>query len=321
MIFGNVDTVNGYSGDDVLLGGNKGDSFFGGDGIDYVTYFSAPGRVTADLNQPESNTAHAAGDTYSSIEGLIGTDFNDSLLGNGGVNYLVGGDGWDVLNGRGGADVMTGGGGNDTYNIDNIGDTVIEDAGTAGGSDTVQSAAISLNLALYANVEKARLLGSAALDVSADVNGTTNSTLFGNSGANHLTGGGGNDILKGGEGADVLTGGTGKDSLFGEAGADTFVFNAASDSPKAASDWIKDFSGVTEGGEGDQIDLSGLAASVGQSFAVQTDGLFHGGAGELRFAASGPNTTLQIDFNGDLTADFVVIIVGSHTMSAADLIL
>ena len=42
----------------------------------------------------------AAGDTYTSIEGLCGSDFADNLRGNAGANTVAGGKGNDVLFGR-----------------------------------------------------------------------------------------------------------------------------------------------------------------------------------------------------------------------------
>ena len=57
---------------------------------------------------------------------LNGGGGNDSLLGFGGNDCLIGGTG---------ADVMRGGTGNDSYNVDNAGDLVFEDAGE--GDDSV----------------------------------------------------------------------------------------------------------------------------------------------------------------------------------------
>ena len=53
---------------------------------------------------PAINTGEAAGDTYVSIEGLLGSNFNDTLIGDANTNILRGGLGADVLNGGGGFD-------------------------------------------------------------------------------------------------------------------------------------------------------------------------------------------------------------------------
>ncbi|RJF88335.1 hypothetical protein D3874_16025 [Oleomonas cavernae] len=52
-------------------------------------------------------------DTFVNIEGLTGTDGNDTLFGNGANNYLGGGGGNDILDGRGGRDTIEGNRGDD----------------------------------------------------------------------------------------------------------------------------------------------------------------------------------------------------------------
>ena len=72
---------------------------------------------------------------------LIGNGGDDKLTGDAGTDNLDGGAGNDVLDGGSGNDTMTGGAGNDLYIIDSLGDAVTD---SAGSSDTVQSADISL---------------------------------------------------------------------------------------------------------------------------------------------------------------------------------
>lgn len=115
---GGNDNLFGQDGNDTLIGGAGADALSGGNGTDRASYQTAAAGVVASLTTPASNTGDAAGDTYSSIENLTGSAFNDTLTGNSNVNVLVGGNGNDTLNGRAGSDTLTGGSGNDTFVFD-----------------------------------------------------------------------------------------------------------------------------------------------------------------------------------------------------------
>ncbi|WP_342148236.1 calcium-binding protein [Methylorubrum sp. SB2] len=132
-----ADTLIGNGGRNLFDGGLGDDRIDGRDGFDTVTYAIAPRAVTADLQAGHATSGFGT-DRLGSIEGVIGTAFNDKLLGNGVANALSGGAGNDVLNGRLGKDTLSGGGGSDTFvfttklsggNIDRITDfSVREDA-------------------------------------------------------------------------------------------------------------------------------------------------------------------------------------------------
>ena len=99
--------------------------YFGGDGVDTVTYFNASSGVIANLrngamvNGQETGYGtggDAARDLFFEIENLVGSRFDDSLTGNSGRNQLNGLEGDDMLFGFGGVDYLMGGAGNDTLN-------------------------------------------------------------------------------------------------------------------------------------------------------------------------------------------------------------
>ena len=109
-----ANALNGGDGNDTLRGGDGADILDGGAGSDFADYSGiASTAVVADLNNPENNTGSAAGDSYTSIEHLRGSNEGDQLRGGAGTNILIGGDGNDFLRGRGGADVLNGEAGTD----------------------------------------------------------------------------------------------------------------------------------------------------------------------------------------------------------------
>jgi len=116
----------------------------GGSGRDTASYANATSRVFVALN-PDDQIAQgdAVGDTFVSIENLIGSSFDDYLSGDNGDNVLRGGDGNDALRDFGGNnhllgeegdddiwtghgnDVLDGGAGNDTLRAGDGYDTVL----------------------------------------------------------------------------------------------------------------------------------------------------------------------------------------------------
>ncbi|MEM0922159.1 MAG: hypothetical protein AAGI13_03890, partial [Pseudomonadota bacterium] len=130
---GGNDTLSGLGGNDTLIGGAGADSLDGGAGSDTASYATATARVQADLATSSVAVGDAVGDTYTDIENMEGTNFNDTLrgdnednilsgggsvdrlFGRGGDDTLIGGASTDVLYGNSGADVMTGGDGNGRF--------------------------------------------------------------------------------------------------------------------------------------------------------------------------------------------------------------
>jgi Ca2+-binding RTX toxin-like protein len=224
------DFIFGDNGDDFLSGGLGADTLDGGAGFDFADYFNATTGVTASLANPAVNTGEAVGDTYTSIEGLRGTAFDDLLIGNAsnntllggaGLDRLFGGDGNDFLfddsgaasemNGEAGNDTIYGGPGND-YITGGDGDDII-----VGGTDGQDS--------LYGGFGNDYI-------VAADANNDgIGSVLDGGRGANQLYAlvGNGNDYAVGGEGADIIATGAGSDYIFGNGGDDTIVAGAGTD--------------------------------------------------------------------------------------------
>jgi hypothetical protein len=139
------------------------------------------------------NTINAGLDTLTSIENLLGSDFNDTLTGDTGNNVLEGGLGNDTLNGGLGNDTLDGGG--DRYR------QLCRRHGRGDGHPGNRRAAEHVNAGLDTLISIENLLGS-----------SFNDALIGNTGDNALQGGSGNDTLNGGLGNDTLDGGSGTDT-------------------------------------------------------------------------------------------------------------
>ena len=109
-------TIIGTAGDDTLVGTSGDDTINGLAGFDIASYASAGVGVTVSLSVQgvAQNTGAAGHDTLISIEGLIGSAFNDTLGGGAGDDFLSGGAGNDILKGGLGDDTLDGGAGLNT---------------------------------------------------------------------------------------------------------------------------------------------------------------------------------------------------------------
>ncbi len=58
-----------------------------------------------------------------------------------------------------------------------------------------------------------------------------------------------------------------------------------------------------------------------QAFTFIGSNAFSGAAGQLRYAASGRDTLISGDVNGDKVADFSILVSGAHAFSTSDFIL
>jgi Ca2+-binding RTX toxin-like protein len=155
---------------------------------------------------------------------LSGLGDNDSLSGGAGNDNLLGGAGNDTLDGGAGVDAMVGDGGDDVYVVDNAKDSVQET-----GSDAADriNAFITIDLALYGNIEDVTLLGTGAINATG-IDGKNNH-LTGNTGANILDGKGGDDTLAGDKGNDTYKVDSSADVVIEVAngGTDTVMSTAA----------------------------------------------------------------------------------------------
>jgi serralysin len=111
---------------------------------DTVSYASSPSRVEVTLDTTGEGFGRfgdAEGDRYNSIRDVIGSSFNDIIIGNPQNNALNGGLGDDRIEGSDGDDQLIGGLGNDILLAGNQSDTLDGGDGndllTGGGNDDI----------------------------------------------------------------------------------------------------------------------------------------------------------------------------------------
>ena len=105
------DLLVGDDGNNVLDGDRGNDRLIGGQGIDFASYSRSPNGIAVYLSNGEATVGDGWGGTDSlfEIEGIIGTSFDDWLvggmgdqwfMGRGGNNYIFGGEGSDWVSYR-----------------------------------------------------------------------------------------------------------------------------------------------------------------------------------------------------------------------------
>ena len=223
MIYGGAgaDRMIGGIGDgsDHLYGEDGNDFLDGGPGADYLDGGLGDDTYVFDGMDQLFEAARAGTDTIlSSVSYTLGANFENLTLtgtayqagGNGLHNVLIGNSANNRLYGGGGADRMIGGAGDDSYQVDDIGDVVIEAAGE--GLDSVQS---EITFTLPDNVENLTLISTVQPyggRIDQGIEG------YGNGLDNRISGNSANNILGGS---------AGNDTLYGGSGADRFFFNTA----------------------------------------------------------------------------------------------
>ena len=81
-----ADLLMGGLGNDTLIGGPGADALDGGEGSDTAAYTGSASAVTVNLGTNTATGGDAEGDTFTFIENLSGSAFDDTLTGDAGNN-------------------------------------------------------------------------------------------------------------------------------------------------------------------------------------------------------------------------------------------
>lgn len=311
------DTINAGGGNDTVLGGTGADSVFGGAGADSI-------------DGGDGNDIIGSWGSDDGNDTMRGGAGNDSIIGGTGDDLIFGDDGDDTLFGGAGNDTIFGGTGNDQVGITDDHNGDVYDLGEGVGdqdsvwfSNFISTNAVSVTFtgsdaATYAfsgglasgSFSGAEIVGGTTyndtLNAAADTDGQV---LFGQAGADSITGGSGNDTLYGGADADWISSGAGADLIDGGDGSDTIFFGTGGDMVfgGAGDDLIDDvnftqegaFNDYIDGGDGNDTIYTGggndtILGGAGNDFAYGDDGndIIDGGAGNDSLFGGNGNDTL-----------------------------
>ncbi|MEO8240879.1 MAG: hypothetical protein ABI832_01135 [bacterium] len=292
LLIGSTDAnqLDGGNGDDVLIGGMGADTLIGGAGID-TTDYSASSAVSVDLSSGTGLGGEAEGDTYSSIENVIGSDFADVITGSDADNLLQGGAGNDTIDAGQGNDTVQAGG-DDDWVSGSLGNDVL-DGGT--GINTLDYSAAGASVTV--NMASGTTTGALGNDTISNFQ-----NLIGSASNDSLTGDAQDNIIIGGAGVDTMSGGDGIDTVdYSTSGAYVKVYLASGllgVHGDAQGDNLSQFENITGSAFNDSLSGDG------------GDNVLDGGTGNDTLVGGGGNDTL---IGGEGTNDSMIGGAGDDT--------
>lgn len=299
------------SGQDILIGGAGADELWGQAVYATASYETSPDAVLINFATFVAHGGDAEGDSFTSIEAIIGSAYDDTLTGDGANNAFTGGAGNDRLDGGAGNDTLLGGIGNDSIFIgtgrdtanggDGNDDFFVNDtqltAGDAfdGGNgfdsllltNTNSNATFDFTAATITSIERIDMSalsgGSSSTQFSSTQLGAglaSNLSLIGSANISNLF-----SVMMSAAGAVDLSGWTFSDwgngntlTVNGSMGADTITGSGVADN--------------LAGNEGNDLLMGGGGADV-----------LNGGQGADTMSGGDGNDTYIVDVSGDVTSE------------------
>ena len=309
---GGNDEMRGDGGNDTFLASAGDDYLYGGAGTDYLSYKNATAGVDAYVSDSEADVAGFGSDVLQDIEGVIGSDFGDTLTAGTGISLVQGGDGDDTIIGGSENATLSGGAGDDTINAGSANSTL---EGGSGNDSLIGSSGNDLIIGDSGNDTIDGGSANDTLDYSAATSGVTVDLT--NASAQAVGGGMGSDVISnievlvGSDFNDTLTtnggtliGGDGDDSLIGGTSSDTIVFsgNVANFSVVSVGGVYRVIDNVGSGGTdilSTNVDAVVFDDTVGSITDFLTLNTFNNGSGDSLFSTAGNWTFNTVPSSGD----------------------
>lgn len=318
-----ADEIYGGKGEDSIWGEIGFDTIDGGAGSDTIDYSRVPSGVVININENrdydneqnpgefdlepnfeiDSGTGldgYGTVDKLEELENILGTAFNDILIGNNADNHIQAGAGDDLIISSKGNDIYAGEDGIDviSFRRDSNGVYVELKEGYAKdgfrGLDTIAQienvVGSQKDDEIYGDDIANTITGGKGEDT---INGRGNNDLiygegdedliYGEDGEDTIFGNDDKDTIDGGLGNDTLSGGNGNDQLLGQGGNDTLDGGENND--------------TLDGGENDDI-LFGQSGADSLLGGTGNDSL-DGGEGDDRLYGEAGNDTLDAGSGND----------------------
>lgn len=213
-------TLEGFGGDDSIMGGDGDSYIYGGDGNDTISGGGGSDEIFGGSGNDNIHISASDGTTNVDGEGWWDEIYFDSEDTTSGVNATYSGDN---------AGSYTIGEASGTFaNVEMLNTTSNDDFIDASASTDGELTSLVGGNDTFIGGSGDDKVWAGTGDDSLD-GGAGNDELVGEWGNDTIDGGAGDDTLYGGDGDDTLTGGSGNDALYGGDGNDVFTVQATAD--------------------------------------------------------------------------------------------